>query len=224
MVRVKICGITNSEDASLAVEAGADAVGFIFCTSPRRVTVEEATEISMALPPFVTRVGVFANAAMNTVREVAQACGLDAVQLHGDESPEDCRRVGLKVIKAFRLRTEADLEPMAGYRVDAYLLDAHADGALGGTGQTFDWKLALKAKKYGPVILAGGLNPDLVGEAIRFVRPYGVDVSSGVEASPGRKDPEKVRCFISEALRAGSALSEFPEGCEPARSRAGGAR
>jgi phosphoribosylanthranilate isomerase len=200
-MRVKICGITSREDALLAVEAGAHALGFIFAPSPRQVTPEQAAEIIAALPPFVQTVGVFVN---GDVEAVLARCPLDAVQFHGDESPAVlARAIGVRRIKAFRVAESQDLEPLAhhGDVADAYLLDARVPGIAGGTGQTFPWQLAREARRFGrPIILAGGLTPENVGVAIETGAPDAVDVSSGVEASPGRKDPYLVRQFLAAAL------------------------
>lgn len=210
MVRVKICGMTNLEDALLASRFGADAVGFIFCPSPRGVAVEKAAEICAHLPPFLVRVGVFANQRPEDIRAAVDHCGLDVVQLHGEESPSDCATVEGRVVKAFRLRGEEDLDRLAAYKVDAYLLDTHVEGELGGTGRTFDWELAVRARTHGPVILAGGLSAHNVGDAVRRVRPYAVDVASGVEREPGRKDPERLRAFLRAVHEANRGLEDDP--------------
>jgi phosphoribosylanthranilate isomerase len=200
MVRVKICGITSVEDALVAVAAGADALGFVFHPpSPRYVTPERAGEIIAALPPFVQTVGLFVNAPLSEVNEVADRCGLDLVQLHGDETPQYCAAVRRRVLKAFRVKDLTSLEPIPEYRCAAYLLDAWSPDSYGGTGRTFNWELAREAKRFGAIVLAGGLTPENVAEAIAQVAPYGVDVSGGVEAAPGRKDPDKVRAFIRRA-------------------------
>jgi phosphoribosylanthranilate isomerase len=202
-VKVKVCGTTRLKDALLAVECGADAIGFIFHKkSPRYVTVKTANEICSKLPPFVNRVGVFVNETADTINRIADRCGLDAVQLHGDESPAFCKKIKRRVIKAVRVEDATSLQEMSRYVVDAILLDTYKEGQWGGTGKVFDWELAARAKKYGPVILAGGLNPRNVKEALRKVQPYGVDVSSGVEQSPGKKDPKKVKAFL-KAVREG---------------------
>jgi len=200
MVRVKICGITSVEDALQAVAAGADAIGLVFHeSSPRFVFTEQAGAIVRALPPFVQAVGLFVNADADYVNATADFCRLDLVQLHGDEPPEFCGRMTRRVIKAFRVRDVTSLEPMKSYRVAGYLLDAWAPQAYGGTGTTFNWEIARIAGGFGPVILAGGLDPENVREAVEKVTPYGVDVSSGVESRPGIKDPDKVREFIRRA-------------------------
>jgi phosphoribosylanthranilate isomerase len=204
MVHVKICGITNLEDAQAAVDAGADALGFVFYPpSPRYVTPERAEQIIQKLPPFVTTVGLFVDVALAMVNDMAARCGLDRIQLHGGETPEFCRQVKRPVIKAFRIKNAESLAPVPGYKVSAYLLDTYVEGALpGGTGASFSWELAARAKPYGPVILAGGLTPEIVEVAIAQIRPYGVDVSTGVERAPGIKDYQKVRQFIARAKAA----------------------
>jgi len=207
MVQVKICGITSLEDAHTAVDCGADALGFVFYPpSPRYVTPEQAAQIIRALPPFVTTVGLFVDVTCDVVNRTAARCGLDRVQLHGRETPEFCRRISRPVIKAIRIKNAESLTPVQGYMVSAYLLDAYVEGALpGGTGASFAWELAARAKPYGPIILAGGLTPENIEAAIAQVRPYGVDVSSGVERLPGVKDHQKIRQFIA---RAKAAVSE----------------
>ena len=200
MVRVKICGITTVDDALMAVAAGADAIGLVFyAKSPRALLPEQAAAIVRALPPFIQAVGLFVNADIAIVNATADACRLDIVQLHGEEPPEFCGLVERRVIKAFRVRDEASLEPMRNYRIAGFLLDAWSPHAHGGTGATFNWELARAAATHGPIILAGGLTPENVRTAVDIVAPYGVDVSSGVESAPGRKDPEKVREFIGRA-------------------------
>ena len=202
-VKVKVCGTTRLKDALLAVECGADAIGFIFYKkSPRCVTEKMAKEICSTLPPLVHRVGVFVNETAEKINRIADRCGLDAVQLHGDETPAFCKKIKRRVIKAVRVKDASSLKEMSRYEVDAFLLDTYRDNQWGGTGQVFDWELAARAKKYGPVILAGGLNPRNVKEAVKKVQPYGVDVSSGVEQSPGKKDPKKVKAFL-KAMREG---------------------
>jgi phosphoribosylanthranilate isomerase len=203
MVRVKICGITNLDDALAAVEAGADALGFVFYPqSPRAVRPKTAGDIIGRLPGFALAVGVFVNEDLTAVRQIMSDCGLQFAQLHGNESPQYCAELGRLAVKAVRIRDHKDLAAMSAYRVGAFLLDAFVPGLPGGTGTAIDWNLALEAKPYGPIILAGGLTSETVGEAIRRVRPYGVDVSSGVELSPGKKDPAKVRAFIANAQAA----------------------
>ncbi len=200
MTRVKICGITNLKDAQAAVEGGADALGFVFAESPRQINPEVAVGIIRSLPPFLTCVGLFVDELPQVVKEIIKECRLDALQFHGGEPPGYCRQFMIKTIKAFRLRNEDSLEIISHYQVDAYLLDTYREGIPGGTGQSFDWDLALRAKEFSrPIILAGGLRPDNVAEAIGRVRPYGVDVSTGVEAKPGKKDHKKMKEFIEIA-------------------------
>jgi phosphoribosylanthranilate isomerase len=208
MTRVKICGITNRADARVAVEAGADMLGFIFYpSSPRSVTAEQAAEViehARKVCPEVHSVGVFVDEEVMAVRRIAKRCGLDAVQLHGAEPPQAVEALmedGLDVFKAFRVRDSAFLADMEHYRPTAYLLDACVPNQCGGTGQTFDWELAVAAKEHGPILLAGGLTPANVAPAIGAVQPWGVDTASGVEASPGRKNHDKVRQFVRAAKK-----------------------
>jgi phosphoribosylanthranilate isomerase len=197
MVKVKICGITNLEDALIAVEAGADALGFVFFhASSRNISVEEATIIIRRLPPFVQTVGLFVNEELKRVNSIADQCGLDVVQLHGEESPDYCDAVKRRVIKAFRVKDESVLGDMVNYNVAGYLLDAWSPIAHGGTGSTFNWDIAAKAAVSRTIILAGGLTPDNVTRGIAMVNPYAVDVSSGVESAPGKKDAGLVNSFI----------------------------
>ena len=197
MTRVKICGITNLEDALAAAEFGADALGFVFAESPRRIDPERAAEIVRSLPPFITSVGLFVNESPDVVGNIVKECRLDALQFHGNESPGYCRQFMIKRIKAFRIGDENGLRVIPHYRVDAYLLDTYVEGVPGGTGKCFDWDLALRAKGFGkPVILAGGLTPHNVAEAVRKVDPYGVDVSTGIEVKPGKKDHKKMKRII----------------------------
>jgi phosphoribosylanthranilate isomerase len=203
MTKVKIDGITNLDDALAAVEFGADALGFVFVpNTPRYIEPAKAAEIIARLPPFVTNVGVFVNDSQEHIKQIADQCKLSVLQLHGQEPPDFCLQFNRKVIKAFRIKDEESLTDLPKYTVSAYLLDTYVKGAMGGTGVTFDWRLALEAKKYGLVILAGGLNPENVAKAIQQVYPYGVDVSSGVEAKPGKKDHGKMKNFIKAARNA----------------------
>lgn len=202
MVRVKICGITNLEDALLAVEAGADALGFIFVEgTPRYIEPERAAAIVRALPPFICPVGVFWDHPPGLVREVAEASRLGALQFHGDEPPEATAGYRLPVIKAVKVGAPEDLDQLDRYKVDAFLLDSPARWSEGSPRPPIPWELARQASDHGRIILSAGLTPDNVGEAIRIAAPYGVDVNSGVEATPGRKDPAKVRRFIEAARR-----------------------
>ena len=200
-VKVKICGITSTEDALAAVDAGADALGFMFYPpSPRCVTREAAARINQQLPPFVAKVGVFVNPTVEEVRLGITECGLDTLQFHGEEPPEFCHQFGLKALKAFRVQGPETLKLLPTYSTMAWLLDSFAAGTRGGTGNTFNWEIAAQAVKLGGrVILAGGLTPENAAEAVRKVRPYALDVSSGVESAPGRKDAAKVRAFIAAA-------------------------
>lgn len=202
-VKVKVCGTTRLKDALWAVECGADAIGFIFYKkSPRSVTPKTAKEICSKLPPFVNRVGVFVNETAEKINRIVERCGLNVVQLHGDESPAFCRKIKTRVVKAVRVKDSASLKELSKYEVDGFLLDTYKPDQWGGTGKVFDWELAERANKYGPVIIAGGLKPRNVKAAIKKVQPYGVDVSSGVEESPGKKDPKKVKAFL-KAVREG---------------------
>ncbi|MCI0747230.1 MAG: phosphoribosylanthranilate isomerase [Verrucomicrobia subdivision 3 bacterium] len=204
-IHVKICGITNLPDALAAVEAGADALGFMcYERSKRFVATDLVASIARELPPFVFRVGVFVNAPEEAVRRAVEECGINALQFHGEETPEFCARFSLPVIKAFQLSDHKSLAPLERFQTNAWLLDAAAPGQRGGTGQSFDWSLAIEARRFGrPIILAGGLTPDNVAEAVRRVLPYGVDVSSGVELSPGRKDHTKIASFVNAARTGG---------------------
>jgi phosphoribosylanthranilate isomerase len=199
-MRIKICGITDLNDALAAAEAGADALGFVFAPSPRQVTPAQAAAIIGELPPYVTTVGLVVD---QDPLPILSECPVDVIQFHGSETPEDVSRVHRRAYKVFRVREERDLEALAGYHVSAFLLDAYVPGIPGGTGQSFPWRLAVEAKRFGrPVIVAGGLTPENVADCVETTRPYGVDVSSGVEASPGKKDPAKVRDFIRAARAA----------------------
>ena len=199
MVKLKICGITNLEDASAACSYGADALGFVFAKSPRRISVQIVKTIIKKLPPFIVTVGVFVNEERGKVREIADACGLDCLQFHGDETPGywNYFKDKYKIIKAIRVRSIDSLSGLKKYNVDAFLLDSYVSGRRGGTGIKFEWGLAVKAKRYGkPVILAGGIGIGNVRDAVRKVRPYAIDVSSAVEKAPGRKDHNLMKAFI----------------------------
>lgn len=197
--RVKICGITSIEDALAAVSAGADALGFVFyAKSPRAVSPEQARAIIRCLPPFVTTVGLFVNAERVKIESIALSCGLDAIQLHGDEAPQACLFPGYRVIKALRVKDAASLEQASAYQVSGLLLDAWSERVYGGSGEAFDWTLLKDFANRQPVILAGGLNPENVVRAIQQVRPYAVDASSGVEMAPGKKDVSKLAEFMRQ--------------------------
>jgi phosphoribosylanthranilate isomerase len=202
MTRVKVCGITGVEDALAALDAGADMLGFNFyARSPRYVTPAEARKVIGRLPDGVSCVGVFVNEpAPADVERVAREAGLGAVQLHGDETPGYCQSLrDLTTIKALRVGADYNVESAAAYHTDAVLLDAYVAGERGGTGHTFDWALAtLTRERVARLFLAGGLNPDNVASAVAAVRPYAVDVCSGVEISPGRKSAELMRRFVEE--------------------------
>ena len=203
-VRVKICGITNSEDALAAVDFGADALGFVFFKeSPRYIPPGDATRIIKRLPPFVTAVGVFVDASPEDLEKTIASTGIDVVQLHGDEPPEMCR-LSRSTIKAIRVKSLESLNPLAGYqdKVSAFLLDTFSPEGFGGTGQKFNWDIATHAKQFGRIVLAGGLTPDNIAQAVKQVQPYGVDVSSGVELRKGKKDHLRMRLFIERAKTA----------------------
>ena len=210
-VRTKICGIRSLEEGITAVEAGADALGFnLWPRSPRYVSPEAAREIVAEVSPFVTCVGVFVNEDADRVEKLALNLGLGAVQLHGDESPEFCASVGsVKIIKAIRVGTGFDPSMLKNYRVNAILLDTRLEGSYGGTGRKFDWRFAVESREYASIILSGGINEGNVAEAIEQVRPAAIDVCSGVEAEPGRKDLDKLRSFMAAVHRANGSFSEW---------------
>ena len=199
-VKVKVCGMTSLKDALVAVEVGADAVGFIFYKkSPRSVTMKTVREIVLELPPFVDTVGVFVDETAEQINKIADYCNLDIIQLHGDESPTFCKKIRRKGIKAFRIKDMQSVKKLSNFQVSGFLLDTFSENLHGGTGKVFDWNLALPAKKFGAVIIAGVLTPNNVQQAVRQIRPYGVDVCSGVESEPGIKDHKKVRAFLNNA-------------------------
>jgi phosphoribosylanthranilate isomerase len=197
-MKVKICGITNKDDALCAIELDADALGFIFVeSSPRYVPPGDAKEIIRILPPFVVPVGVFVNTTRNKIYRIAEETGIRCAQLHGDEPPEEMIGLAVPAYKSFRVDGNFNPEVVRRYPGPAYLLDTYAESARGGTGETFDWTIAAQAKAYGRIILAGGLRPENIAEAVRKVRPYAVDINSGVETSPGKKDWKKLRQLFS---------------------------
>jgi phosphoribosylanthranilate isomerase len=201
VVKVKICGITCLEDASRAAELGVDVLGFIFAPSPRQMTPEEVRLIICNLPPFVGTVGVFVNQDLETIRDIVDFCGLDMIQLHGNESPGFCQDLMPYTIKAFRLKDASGLSTIRSYQghIRALLLDTYQEDTLGGTGKTFDWNLALKAMELKiPLILSGGLNPTNIQKAIMTVNPYAVDVNSGIEERPGKKDLALMKALMEK--------------------------
>ena len=211
MVKVKICGITNHEDASEAIRLGADALGFIFAPSPRQIVPELARDIIFDLPPFVQTVGVFVNEELSAIRDKVGYCGLDMVQLHGEEAPEFCGELMPRTLKSFRIKDASSLSQIGAYKglVKGLLLDTYQKGLKGGTGKTFDWGLAVEAGKFGmPVILSGGLGPSNIERAILMVKPYAVDLSSSIEARPGKKDHALMRELMEKVNGMRRGLSD----------------
>lgn len=204
MVRIKICGITNLRDALMAIELGADALGFVFAPSPRKVTPQQAHRIIKGLPPFVQTVGVFVDEDLKSIRDIMDFCGLEMIQLHGDESPEFCSALMPHVIKGFRLNDSSSLSAITDYRgkIKAALLDTYQKGMQGGTGKIFDWNLAIRAKGMGmSIIISGGLSPSNIQRAIATVQPYAIDVNSGIEESPGVKNPFLMKSLMEKILQ-----------------------
>jgi phosphoribosylanthranilate isomerase len=223
--KIKFCGITSVEDAERAVAAGAWAIGLIFWPrSPRRCRLDDAAEIAAAVKRRVEVVGVFVNPTLDELAERADGIGLTMLQLHGDEGPSFCaeaaRRTGCKVIKAVRVRSGADIQALTAFHTDYHLLDGHVAGKPGGTGETFAWDLARTHRGAAPVILSGGLTPDNVEEAIEVVHPHAVDVASGVELEPGRKDPDKLIAFAQAVRKAGPHAAQPRRVHAPAGGRA----
>jgi phosphoribosylanthranilate isomerase len=209
MVRVKICGITDLQDALAAIELGAHALGFNFYKkSSRYIEPTQAKSLVEALPPFVSLVGVFVDEySPERVMKIAQAIGISSVQLHGSESPDYVKKLGgLQVIKSFRVDDQFEVQQMAAYPVNTFLLDGYVPGQFGGTGKTCDWEVALAAKKQGRIILAGGLSAENIFEAVCKVEPYAVDICSGVESQPGKKDLKKMQDLFREVDRAHRGL------------------
>ena len=204
---IKVCGITRIEDAISAATFGANAVGFVFAASPRRVTPEQVCEISSRMPPGPQKVGIFVDSPIDLVREVADCCGLDLVQLHGGESPDYCAALGDMAIKAIKVGRGTDVLRASRYRCGGLLFDSRGQAGRGGSGRTFDWRLLHLLDDRKRVIIAGGLDPGNVARAIRVAHPYGVDVSSGVEREPGVKDPVLMYEFIQNARRADYEVS-----------------
>lgn len=211
-VKVKVCGVRSLEEAEAALEAGADAIGFNFWPQSRRyVAPRAAAEIIGRLPAVASTIGVFVNDEASRIIDVASELRLTAVQLHGDESPEFCAGLrGIKTIKAIRVGQDFDLGIIQSYPVSMVLLDSNIQGSYGGTGQRFDWRIAIEAKRFARIILAGGLNTENVWDAITHVRPAAIDVCSGVEAEPGRKDFEKLRSFMCVVARANALIASEP--------------
>ncbi len=204
MTRIKICGITNIQDALLASKLGADALGFIFYPESKRyIEPDRASEIISSLQPFITTVGVFVNQSLDEINSVRDITGIGLVQLHGDESPEFCTGLPFNAVKALRIKERSDIAQVELYPLEAILFDKYSEGAYGGTGESFTWDWLQDLKTTKSIILSGGLTPENVGEAISKASPYAVDVSSGVEDSPGKKNAEKMRQFI-EAVRFGN--------------------
>ena len=220
-VRIKVCGITCQEDALAAVEAGVDAIGLNFAAGPRKIDPSTARSILVRLPPMVCPVGLFLDAQPETVLAICRDLSIGTVQLHGSEPPETVARLApLRVIKAFRVGKEEDIAEVEAYLEAcsaegclpaAVLLDSRVPGLAGGTGQAFDWRLAARLKRRIPLILAGGLGPDNVAQAVRLVRPFGVDAASRLESKPGRKDPHLLRRFVAEVRRAEGELAPGSE-------------
>ena len=211
-VKVKICGVRSLEEAQAAVDAGADALGFNFWPrSARYIEPHAVREVITGITPIVCTVGVFVNEEANRIVDIASELGLSAVQLHGDESPEFCESLAsiktFKTIKAIRVGQDFDLSLIESYRVNMVLLDSSSEGSYGGTGRRFDWRIAIEAKHLGPIILAGGLTTENVWDAITQVRPVAIDVCSGVEAEPGRKDLDRLRCFMAVAEQANALIA-----------------
>ena len=204
---IKLCGITRADDVRAAADLGVDAIGLVFAESPRRLYAEQARRIIRDVSPHLLRFGVFVDETPSEIARIVNAAELDRVQLHGFEDPVIQELVGTRVVKAFRARDAGVLEEIATWGAQTFFLDTWSHTAAGGTGKTFDWSIAKRAATLGRLILAGGLNPENVGQAIREVRPFGVDVSSGVESSPGIKDLSKMRAFIEAVREADAALS-----------------
>jgi len=202
-VKIKICGITQYEDARIAANLGVDALGFIFCPrSPRCIQPSGARDIIRRLPPFISRVGVFVDADEETILSTIRVSGIDTLQLHGAETPQFCNRMPLPVIKSFSVHADFDLQALEQYPTAGHLLDTWDDKSKGGTGRRFDWSVAVRAaQKFHAVILAGGLGPANILEAMERVRPFAVDVNSGVEIKPGIKNPQKMHDVVDLVRR-----------------------
>jgi len=200
-VKIKICGITNLDDAMAAVDFGADALGFVFFKgSPRFISHKDAAAVIKSLPSFITTIGVFVDEKPKEIEKITDTTGIDVIQLHGSEPPEMCN-LSRRIIKAIRVKSLESLDPLIYYRdiVSVFLLDTFTPNVFGGTGQIFNWDIAVEAKQFGRIILSGGLTPDNISNAVMRVKPYGVDVSSGVESEKGKKDHKKMKLFIERA-------------------------
>jgi len=207
MTRIKICGITNYEDAIQAIRLGCDAVGFIFAKSPRNINLDKVKTICEALPPFINKVGVFVNQSTAEILNTVNYCGLDIIQLHGSESTIDANDTTIPIIKAFKARNADIVDEIQRERCQVFLLDSFISGMEGGTGQSFDWNIARKASEIGNLVLAGGLDHKNIVSALDKVRPYAVDVCSGVEKKPGLKDHKKLQQFINEVRKWDNRIS-----------------
>ncbi|MCP4704379.1 MAG: phosphoribosylanthranilate isomerase [candidate division Zixibacteria bacterium] len=205
--RIKICGITNLADAQKAVEFGANALGFVFAESLRQAKPPIVEEIVKILPPFVSKVGVFVNEEIDTVKELYSSCKLDIVQLHGDEDIQYIESLSIPFIKAFKVDGNEVKKQIKEFGLPYFLLDTYDKNISGGTGKSFDWQIAKESAGFGNVILSGGLNPDNIKEALETVKPYAVDVSSGIEKAPGKKDHQKMKYFINEVRKWDSRIS-----------------
>jgi len=198
MTKIKICGITNLNDANIAAESGADALGFIFAESCRCVTPQTARDIALSLPPFISKIGVFVDEDPLVIQKIADYCYLDTVQLHGDKCRDYSGLLQIRIIRVFAVKGDSMPDQIRSRRFGCFMLDTYQADLHGGTGQTFNWQIAKDASKFGRVILSGGLNPDNISQALSAVQPYAVDVCSGVEKIPGVKDPPKIKHFIRE--------------------------
>lgn len=198
MTRIKICGITNIDDALTAVELGADALGFVFSRSKRQINSDQANEIIASLPPYISKIGVFVDEDARTVEEIYKYCRLTAVQLHGDEDNTYLNSLHVPFYKVFKVVDDGVVDIIKKSNLPSFMLDTYSETDSGGTGKSFDWQIARKAREFGRVILSGGLNPDNIINSLEIVRPYAVDVSSGVELSPGKKDFQKMATFIKK--------------------------
>ena len=201
MTKIKICGITNLDDALAALELGVDALGFVFTESPRKVTPDKVEQIASQMDIPVLKVGVFVNKDVNQVQNIFDRCNLDYVQLSGNEDKIYLEKLSLPIIKVFKVKDQTVLKEIPQYDLNLFMLETFNENQYGGTGKTFNWEIAKEAKKFGRVILSGGLTPENVFSALQQVEPYGVDVSSGVEESPGKKNKKKLEQFIKEVRR-----------------------